>query len=430
MKKLINKIDIFALGPSVFLYYSLIFYFAPILVLLGFSNQTFDLYKSISFHALAFSFIGLVFLVLGYTSGIHRLFVKSIPNVLKEEWRERNILYVFLASFFVGLFAKILNISGGFYYRTNFITLPEFGLDIFYNSLWFFLLFSSVALIVAFTRYYYLKRSGGRFRGWQSTAYAVLALEILYALPSCSKLAVIIPIAFMVITRWYLWKKSYTNLIVAAIFILLLFPYGSFCRSPGTIEQFVSPHENKIETTTLISYSADSFVGRTGQIYVFEKILRADLPRLRGKHYTEFFVSLGPPRFIWKTKPVSINAYGNEFGKSIGVIGPENKSAIGPTIIGDFYINFGVVGIIVGMFLTGALFRFLYEYLIVGSAASASGVMTYAISWVHLMHGLESWQVTVWAGLVKTLVLLLIVHWFLTKITRSPDHKINDSMIS
>ena len=335
MKKLINKIDIFALGPSVFLYYSLIFYFAPILVLLGFSNQTFDLYKSISFHAFIFSLAGLVFFVTGYYSGIHRFFVKTVPNVLGGKWRARNALYVFLASFFIGLFAKILNISGGFYYRTNFITLPEFGLDIFYSSLWFFLLFSSVALIVAFARYYHLKKSGGRFHGWQFTAYAVFALEILYALPSCSKLEVIIPIVLVVITRWYLWKKSYTNLIVAAIFILLLFPYGSFCRSPGTIERFVSPRENRIEAATLISYSVDSFVGRTGQIYVFDKILQADLPRLLGKHYSEFFISLGPPRFIWKNKPVSINAYGNEFGKSIGVIGPENKSAIGPTIKGD-----------------------------------------------------------------------------------------------
>lgn len=130
-------------------------------------------------------------------------------------------------------------------------------------------------------------------------------------------------------------------------------------------------------------------------------------------------MNLGPPRFIWKNKSISINGSSNEFGRVYGILGENDfETSVGPTMVGDLYINFGVIGIIFGMLFFGVLFRILFDYLIKYSKASLSGVMIYSIVWIQIIKEFEGWIAPVYSGLVKLLVILLVIHFFLVVKTR------------
>jgi len=218
--------------------------------------------------------------------------------------------------------------------------------------------------------------------------------------------------------------------------MFVLFPFGSACRNPSILSayQVIKPLTNQVPVTNQTSvfnisissisvsnaddFLIDSFLSRINQTAVFSKILEVprDVIASYGSSLSNFLITLGPPRFIWKNKPLSTNSLGNEFGHRLGILSPEDfVTSVGPTIIGDFYINFGILGIILGMFLLGMPFRFIYDYLIELTAASSSSLLIYSVFWIQLIKGMEDWIAPTWAGLVKLFVILLLLHLFLTK---------------
>ena len=67
------------------------------------------------------------------------------------------------------------------------------------------------------------------------------------------------------------------------------------------------------------------------------------------------------PRAIWPDKPtISIGAW---IIDNYRIVGEEVESSIGPTWVGEFYLNFGVWAIAPGMLLLGMLLRFAHETL-------------------------------------------------------------------
>lgn len=421
----LKKVDIFALGPSSFLYYGLIFYLTPLVTLFGLGFlSSLSFYEEVNVRVLAYSLLGLVFLVAGYYSGIGSFIARKVPNVVKREWKKERVVWVFGATFLLGLIFKAVRILGGGYFHTDFSS--GFVNSAFSSAVGLFTWFGAIALVIAFAWYYHLRKqesgSSKQVLVWQIIAYSTLAVELAYALPTCSKLVAAIPVLLVLITRWYLWEKSYKSILVVGLIVLALFPYASICKTATTFEEFQASFGSGNKAVDTLNFSADSILSRFGQLKIFTNIVEANLPRLYGKDYYKFFVSLGPPRFIWKAKP-AIEPDGNAFGHQINVLDPEDRTtSIGPTAIGDFYINFGLAGIIGGMFLLGAVFRFIYIYLIHSHepirqgqfAYPLSGIMIYSIAWVQILKHLENWQYPFWAGMVKLFIILFIIHLVLT----------------
>jgi hypothetical protein len=83
------------------------------------------------------------------------------------------------------------------------------------------------------------------------------------------------------------------------------------------------------------------------------------------------------PRFIWHDKPTF--QYFNEIGHVTGMIGPfDTATTIVYTSIGELYLNFGVLGVPLGMFAIGMLSRWLYQSLIAGTRNQA-GLLFYGL---------------------------------------------------
>jgi len=395
----LKNFDLFALGHSAILYYLLIFYLAPVL---AFLNSSFE-FNANNFKDFLYLTIGLIFLIFGYFSGLPEKIIKKLPNFVKREWNFSRIPWVFGAVFILSLISKIVRILEGGYFHLN--QNPDFLASSFYSAVMMLRWLDYIALIIALASYFYLKKSADkRFRYWQAIAYVVFLLEIIYALPTCSKLAVIVPIVLYLIVRWYVFKPDYKMIGVAAIFIFLLFPFGSICRSTIVLNSY----------SVTGDFAVKSFTGRTNQFILFNKTIELGRPLGYNKMVESFLTTLGPPRFIWKDKPLSLNAKGNEFGKAIGLVNPRDFStSVGPTLPGDLYMNFGIFGVTLGMFLFGFLWRMIYLYFIKESGKSLSGILFYSVFWIEIIRGMEDWTAPVYAGLVKLFLLLLIIHFFI-----------------
>jgi len=68
------------------------------------------------------------------------------------------------------------------------------------------------------------------------------------------------------------------------------------------------------------------------------------------------------PRVLWPGKPTI--TIGQWITDTYTVLGSKLKSRIGPSWIGEFYLNFGIPGVVVGMFVLGMLLRLAHELLL------------------------------------------------------------------
>ncbi len=407
----LKNFDLFALGNSAILYYLLIFYLVPVSAFLN-SSFEFDVNSAKSFFYLT---LALVFLILGYFSGLPEKIIKKLPNFLKREWNFSKIPWVFGIVFILSLMSKIVRILKGGYFHLN--QDPEFIKSSFYSAVMMLKWLDYIVLIIAFASYFYLKKIGDkRFRYWRAIAYIIFAFEILYALPTCSKLAVIVPVLLYLIIRWYVLKFDYLMIWVAATFIFLLFSFSNICRSTTVLNFYSVSEDNKINIISTGNFAAKSFTDRTNQFVLFTKTIELGGGLGYNQMVKDFFVTLGPPRFIWENKPLSLNARGNEFGKAIGLVNfVDFDTSVGPTLPGDLYMNFGIFGLTLGMFLFGFLWRIIYLYFIKESDKSLSGILFYSFFWIEIIRGMEDWTAPVYAGLIKLLIIVLIINLFLTK---------------
>jgi len=429
LKAKILNFNLFELGNSVILYYLLIFYLVPFLALIGFSIKFTLINYQIPWQALGYLTLGLGLLVIGYFGPLARYLAEKTPNIFIGSWNLKRVKIAFWTIFSLGIVAKIIRlIAGGYFIKYNLN--PSFGQSAFYSLIGYLDWFGYIALVIALINYCHLKKIGNKdYRIWKLLAFSVLFIEIAYGIPSCSRVAVIVPILLYFLIKSHLFKIKYWEIaFIAAAIIFVLFPFGNICRNPSILSayQVIKADINQIPAFNIpvssISVSntrdflADSFLSRINQASVFSKILEVprDVLASYGSSLSNFLMTLGPPRFIWKDKPLSTNSLGNDFGHQLGIISPEDfTTSVGPTIIGDFYINFGIPGIIFGMFLAGIVFRFIYNYLVKLTAVSSSGLLIYSIFWIQILQGMENWTAPVLAGLMKLFVILIIIHFFL-----------------
>lgn len=421
LKNKIKSFDFFELGNSFLLYYFFIFYLSSILFFFGIRGFLWEI-SGVYYEAIFYLTLGLIFFAIGYYNRRISFIAGRLPDFfkLKSDWDFKKVPWVFGAVFILSLSIKILRIFAGAYsYWQQNSWLQNSS---FYSLLGIFDWLSYIALIIAFSSYFYFKKnSDARYYLWQKIAWGTFALEMIYALPSCNRTLMIMPIILYLIMRSYFSRVTWQQIIIIVLgTVIVLFPFGNACRNPAILSHYSlnSPEKKSAENSLTYVKNTGNFVfnsifSRIDQFAVFSRIIEMNEPFLYGKPLLNFFISLGPPRFIWPNKPIISG--GGDFGHRSGLLAPDVKSTVGVTIIGDWYMNFGLPGIIFGMLFMGILFRLIYEYLIKRTEISLSGVMIYSILWLNIIKGMEDWIAPVYAGLVKIFALLLIIHYFLAK---------------
>jgi hypothetical protein len=405
--------------------------------------------------------------IIGYKLKIGVVFSEKISNILKKDWDFKRAFWVFGATFISGIVVKIIIIWGGAY---HFLRQADFekGIGFFageygkyLGTLTFWGNLSLIALAIAAISYFSLKKAdNNQYKIWKWLLAGSFFIEFAYAFPQCTKEGILYPIIIYLIIKNYIQKTNYLQIffIVLGVFIIL-FPGSAFCRNNQIINVFTGykiQEENRfvdekifdrnlsllphISTATIAVVSSDSASipsARSIFSYIYKKLrlkdfivesalTRLDQSRiplaifektehyLYGKTFSSFFVML-IPRIIWPDKPV-INFDGIKLAHDLNFSAPnDNKTSVYPTIVGEWYMNFGIWGLVLGMFILGILYRFLFNYLIVKSNHSSSGVMIYSLFWLNLIRGMEFLMIMLCLNLIKLLIIMLIIIYFLNK---------------
>ena len=105
-----------------------------------------------------------------------------------------------------------------------------------------------------------------------------------------------------------------------------------------------------------------SIINRLAHIATFEYVIATtpdQVPYWSGGSYQTLFTSF-IPRMIWPDKPQAL--IGQEFGHRYKMLDALDKNtSLNLPWLPEFYANFGEIGVVIGMFLVGVLFRLLVQ---------------------------------------------------------------------
>lgn len=248
-----------------------------------------------------------------------------------------------------------------------------------------------------------------------------LPLELLGRLASGALYEFFVVVVFLSLVYWQARRRVPWGVLAAAavLFVLLNDVKFEYRGRVSTSELATRDVWAKVATLAdvlserygdLQSVPADaavSSVNRIGHIVVFAYVIEttpATVPYWGGETYT-FLLASVVPRALWPEKPEA--GFGNEFGRRYGFLHPRNyDTTINVPWLAEFYMNFGAAGVIVGMALVGAGFRFLVQKL--SRPASAPAEYVLGLSLVFQLFYAESNLALMWGGLLLTFVSLYL----------------------
>jgi hypothetical protein len=125
------------------------------------------------------------------------------------------------------------------------------------------------------------------------------------------------------------------------------------------------------------------------------------------------------PRLFWSDKPI-----GQSLIFGVDYLGTTGRVSVGVSNPGDLYSNLGLAGLILGMFVLGFIYRFIYEYFIVKHRrmplpALAPYLFIYIFALEQLYLGFEVGVSVGFSELIRRLVLLVLVVLYLCAPYRS-----------
>ena len=413
----------FNLGFSFILYFFAIFSIIPIISFLGlttdFTNleaRGFDLLTRVSFGCLL---AGLMAFVIGYYAVAPRFTDRSLAGFLDKTWDPTWSLWVMLGVLIAGFAIKCPRII---------TELSQPDADVRGIIISFFSLnpLHFISLAIAFSQYYVLLRENDdRAHFWRGIAWTLFLAEFLGQIKfGPGRMSILTPVLICLLTRHYLYRRCAGRILIIGMTIFLVaFPIKLYMKEKANLDQnyFSDPQgKSSIEIITsdvkaTAKLAIDSSVGRLAQSHIFTAIVQKTDIYLYGKGLLDFFRAFDAVSSI-NQEVLFIND-GNDFGKAIGILKPTDfLTGVGPTQIGDMYLNFGFPGIILGMCLLGILYRYLFESFV--ATRSISGGMFYSILWIQIIHGFEDWISLTYVRHVKIILVLLVIHLVLT----APSH--------
>ncbi len=325
---------------------------------------------------------------------------------------------VFVAGFTIKL-PRIISNSSELNADVNTILLSFLSL----NPLHF------IALAIAFSQYFSLLHNHDeRANSWRLIAWALFLFEFLGQVEfGAGRMSIVTPVLIYLITRHYLYRRCAGRIILIGFgTLLLIFPIKLYMKDKDNLDDNYFTTQQKpssIETltsdlATTATLIIDSSIGRLGQSHIFTAVVDRTERFLYGQGFLDFFKAFNLSSFLGQ--PSRFINDGNDFGKAIGMLRTHDSvTGVGPTQVGDMYLNFGISGIIFGMILLGILYRCVFENFV--AANSISGIMFYSILWVQIIHGFEDWISLTYVRHIKVLFVLIGVHILLTTDLNVPD---------
>jgi hypothetical protein len=160
-----------------------------------------------------------------------------------------------------------------------------------------------------------------------------------------------------------------------------------------------------------VARGSEMLVGRLDELRAMAVIYVATpdrIPYEYGKYYFGAPVYSIVPRAIWPGKP-EIGRIGVETGEEYW--GLTTQTSIARTIFGDLYANFGILGIAAGMIIYGTASGLLRRRFV--THRDIRSFLIYALVFFTLLNH-EADFASLLAGFPRTLVVVLVLGWFIT----------------
>lgn len=212
-----------------------------------------------------------------------------------------------------------------------------------------FLLMSADVLVVYFL--YYIA-TGGKFLRVTAYTLAIGFVCLTYFLSSQRMGVLNILIGILILSRQSLFNITSKSAVKRLALLAAVIPVLSIASNIREERREVSASELSI-AAGLESTANHVFEG----FYALDPIkitmiAQSDEDHLLGESFAMFLVA-PIPRLIWPEKPsVRLGPYVGQ-----ALLDFNNNSGAPPSAIGEFYINFGLPGVVVGMFLVGILLK-------------------------------------------------------------------------
>ena len=243
---------------------------------------------------------------------------------------------------------------------------------------------ADVALLL-YAIYYYHHRQAGAIRG-KRAFYIMLCIQLLTGFLTGYREPLFITLMALVFVRHYMWKPmSLIRVLGAAVVLMLVItPISRSYRSLREDQQqdiapavanlsdevaFYIQRQYALENDSTAGYVLRSAMTISNRFHGADSLIAcmATVPKYvdyqRGRTLYLLPLTLFVPRAVWPDKPkIGLGTY---FRDNIWK-GPrsnyETAGQIAITQMGEFYINFGVGGIMVGMLVLGVIHRFAYSH--------------------------------------------------------------------
>jgi hypothetical protein len=265
---------------------------------------------------------------------------------------------------------------------------------------------------------------------WRAFVLILMPLQFIYTFVwSPNKFALIEPLYIFLICYHYLKDRLSFKLFVPATLIIagVVFPVISVYRdqSPSayTLTRITNTMEDLIRGgwQGYSDLAIDSVMKRSHLVDSVALVVKysSNPDVLSGiSEYLRIPLYAFLPRVFWSEKPIGQGViFGVDYMDTAGMVN------IGVSNPGDLYSNLGLAGLIVGMFVLGFIYRFVYEYFIVKHRGRPlAALVPYLFIYIFALEQLYlAFEVAVPVGiseLIRKIVLLVLVVLYL----RAPSH--------
>lgn len=349
-----GKIDLFS-PLAIFSFFYLLLFGIRSIDLLIFGQDLIQEAEKYYVQTLFYAIVGLHFFQIGYFSILGRLiFTKKL--LIEYKWSSTRLKILLISYSLISIisFSIIIKLSGGFSYY--FQNIHAAMINITTGSALFFMgvLLIEIPLLIWFFNILENKKNLILFSG-----YFLLVIFLFFSLGERGHLISLI-ISLLVIYH-YARKKLNLLFLISTVgaFIIFLTLYGQYrelTKENHLIKK--AGFDSKIKLETIYHYS----------MYEFDQLIRVkdiveNTPDKISFQYGKTFINLllkPIPSRIWENKPqgagvlVTKNLYPKHFSAHVSVA---------PSLLGELYLNFHLIGVITGFFIFGIIVRALYEFL-------------------------------------------------------------------
>ena len=265
-------------------------------------------------------------------------------------WSFRNIFLGAICSFGGGVFSKIIGVLKGAHehphYWSPLIENQAINFFIFFNPL------QILALILIFFGYLLAKDNKDAF--WQRIYFWVfvpLFTSMLLATLMLGSKALTLGIIFPILTMMALRVPTIKSVAIVGILFGLTV---TVMVGKSVFESHLVDGQANATVDSVI----ETFIGRVNQSHVVTQVVNVAAPPLGPRVLLEFVEHLKP-----KHLRDQIIENGNEFGRMYGFIGADDRvTGVGRTVVAGLYLSFGFVGVMMGMFVLGVLYRLISDF--------------------------------------------------------------------